>query len=224
MRKILPYLPLLLLLPLLSLAQSPKREFRGAWIATYSNIDWPNKSQTPAQQQAALKTILDEHKATGINAIFLQVRSQSDALYLSQLEPISADLTGTQGKLPSPLWDPLQFAIEESHKRGMELHAWLNPYRAIGNVANLESFTGSHVAKQHPEWLITSGSLRTLDPGLPAVRNYIMAVIADIIKRYDVDGIHFDDYFYPNATFDDNATFTAHPRGFTNQADCAGTM
>ncbi|GGK87920.1 hypothetical protein GCM10011405_39610 [Rufibacter glacialis] len=198
-------------------AQAPKREFRGAWIATYANIDWPNRSQTPAQQQAALISILNHHQATGINAIFLQVRSQSDALYLSNLEPISADLTGTQGKNPG--WDPLQFALEESHKRGMELHAWLNPYRAIANVNGLAAFSANHVAKQHPEWLITSGNLRTLDPGLPAVRDHIMTVIADIVKRYDVDGIHFDDYFYPNAAFNDDATYAAHPRGITDRAD-----
>ncbi|MGV3539735.1 MAG: family 10 glycosylhydrolase [Rufibacter sp.] len=219
MRKALLTFSLFFLIQILALAQAPKRELRGAWIATYANIDWPNKSQTPAQQQAALQTILDHHKATGINTIYLQVRSQSDALYLSQLEPISADLNGVQGRASTPSWDPLQFAVEEAHKRGMELHAWLNPYRAIANISNLSGFASNHVAKTHPEWLITSGNLRTLDPGLPAVRNHIMAVIADIIKRYDVDGIHFDDYFYPNATFDDNATFAAHARGFTNQAD-----
>ncbi|WP_205500091.1 family 10 glycosylhydrolase [Rufibacter psychrotolerans] len=217
MRKNLRSLLLLLCIPFALLAQAPKREFRGAWIATYASIDWPNRNQTPAQQQAALISILNHHQATGINAIFLQVRSQSDALYQSALEPISSDLTGVQGRNPG--WDPLQFALEECRKRGMELHAWINPYRAIANVNQLPTFAQNHVARQHPEWLIASGNLRTLDPGLPQVRNHIMTVIADIVQRYDVDGIHFDDYFYPNAVFNDDATFNAHSRGFTDRAD-----
>ncbi|MBL7768320.1 MAG: family 10 glycosylhydrolase [Flavipsychrobacter sp.] len=200
-------------------AQTPKREFRGAWIASYFGIDWPNRNQTPAQQQAALISILDHHKATGITTIFLQVRSQSDALYPSELEPWSNDLTGLQGRAPNPLWDPLAFAIEEAHKRGMELHAWINPYRAVGNAANLPSFADNHIAKQHPEWLISTGVLRTLDPGIPGVRDHINAVISDIVSRYDVDGIHFDDYFYPNAAFNDDATYAADPRGIADRAD-----
>ena len=205
---------------LTSLAQSPpKREFRGAWIATFSSIDWPNNKETPAQQRAALITILNHHQATGMNAVFLQVRSQCDALYQSTLEPWSADLTGVQGTAPTPAWDPLQFAIEECHKRGMELHAWLNPYRAVSSATNLPKFADSHVAKQHPEWLLVAGAQRILNPGLEEVRNYVTTVIADIVQRYDVDGIHFDDYFYPNAVFNDDATFSAHPRGFTNRGD-----
>src|SRR5688500_13808081 len=137
--------------------QAPKRELRGAWIATYAGIDWPNRLQTPQQQQAALITILNHHQATGINTIYLQVRSQSDALYPSAIEPWSSDLTGVQGRAPAPLWDPLQFAIDEAHKRGMELHAWINPYRAIANIANINSFAPNHVARQHPEWLLTTG-------------------------------------------------------------------
>jgi uncharacterized lipoprotein YddW (UPF0748 family) len=201
-------------------AQSPpKREFRGAWIATYASIDWPNRFQTPDQQRATLISILDHHQATGINAVFLQVRSQCDAMYPSTIEPWSFYLTNQQGKAPSPLWDPLQFAIDECHKRGMELHAWINPYRAVANAAQLPTFASTHVAKQHPEWLIATSTLRTLNPGLPQVRDYITSVITDIVERYDVDGIHFDDYFYPNASFNDDAAFNADPRGFTNRAD-----
>ncbi|QHL87271.1 family 10 glycosylhydrolase [Nibribacter ruber] len=198
---------------------TPKREFRGVWITTYANIDWPKRNQTPAQQQSALLTILDTHKATGINAVFLQVRSQCDALYESRLEPWTADLTGIQGKAPAPAWDPLAFAIEESHKRGMEFHAWINPYRAVGHVMNLSSFSPNHVARQHPEWLMAAGNLRTLNPGLRDVRNYIQTVIQDIVQRYDVDGIHFDDYFYPSGSFNDDAAYAADPRGFQNRAD-----
>lgn len=201
-------------------AQSPpKREFRGAWIATYFGIDWPNSSQTPAQQRAALITILNHHQATGINAVFLQVRSQCDAFYPSAIEPWSQYLTGKQGRAPSTAWDPLQFAIDECHKRGMELHAWLNPYRAIANVSNLPSFDASHVTKQHPEWMLASGTQLILNPGLPEVRDYITSVVTDIVQRYDVDGIHFDDYFYPTTSFNDDAAFAAYPRGFTNRAN-----
>src|SRR6476661_10611496 len=124
-------LSLLSVIVCLQLIAQPKRELRGAWIATYANIDWPNRTQTPAQQRAALITILDHHQQTGMNAIYLQIRSQCDALYPSSIDPWSADLTATQGKAPNPLWDPLQFAIDETHKRGMELHAWINPYRAV---------------------------------------------------------------------------------------------
>ncbi|NML20248.1 family 10 glycosylhydrolase [Pseudoflavitalea sp. G-6-1-2] len=205
--------------------QAPKREMRGAWIATYSNIDWPNRTQTPAQQRAAFLSILEHHKATGLNTLFIQVRSQCDAMYASSIEPWSADLTGTQGKPPTEFWDPMQFMIDECHKRGIEFHAWLNPYRAAGNSNSLPSFSETHVAKQHPEWLLSQGTLRVLDPGLQPVREYILSVITDIVNRYDVDGIHFDDYFYPPAApsgttpYNDDASFANDPRGFTNRAD-----
>ncbi|WP_341840028.1 family 10 glycosylhydrolase [Chitinophaga caseinilytica] len=214
------------LFPAVTLAQSPpKRELRGAWVATYLNIDWPNKTQTPAQQRAAFIAIADHHRATGLNALYVQVRSQCDALYPSDLEPWSADVTGTQGAPPSTPWDPLAFAIEECHRRGMEFHAWINPYRAVGNSNNLPGFANSHVAKTHPEWLLSQGTLRVLDPGLPPVRDHISAVISDILHRYDVDGIHFDDYFYPpnapagTAPYNDSATFADYPRGFTVKND-----
>jgi len=204
---------------------APKREFRGAWIATYTNIDWPNRTQSPAQQRAALLTILDHHKATGLTALFIQVRSQCDAMYASGIEPWSADLTGTQGKVPDPYWDPMQFAIEECHKRGIEFHAWLNPYRAAGSSTSIPGFAATHVTKTHPEWLLSQGTLRILDPGIPAVRDYVTSVITDIVHRYDVDGIHFDDYFYPSppgsgiTPFNDDSTYNADPRGFTVRAD-----
>jgi len=204
---------------------APKREFRGAWIATYTNIDWPNRTQTPAQQRAAFITIADHHKATGLTSLFIQVRSQCDAMYASSIEPWSADLTGTQGVAPNPYWDPMQFMIEECHKRGIEFHAWLNPYRAVGNTNNFSSFAANHVAKLHPEWLLSQGTQRILDPGIPAVRDYIIKVIADIVTRYDVDGIHFDDYVYPSppaagvTPFNDDSSFNADPRGFTVRAD-----
>lgn len=205
--------------------QPPKREMRGAWIATYANIDWPNRTHTPAQQRAAFITIADHHKATGLNTLFIQVRSQCDALYPSTIEPWSADLTGTQGKAPSPEWDPMQFMIDECHKRGIEFHAWINPYRAVANSSNLPGFAANHVAKQHPDWLLSQGTLRVLDPGLSVVRDHITSVITDIVQRYNVDGIHFDDYFYPPAApagttpYNDDSSFTLDPRGFASRAD-----
>ncbi|RZA33040.1 MAG: hypothetical protein EOP92_22940 [Lysobacteraceae bacterium] len=200
---------------------SPKREMRGVWISTHISLDWPNRTQTPAQQQAALRSILDHNKATGMNAAFLQVRSQADAMYPSSLEPWSYYLTNQQGRAPSPAWDPLQFAIEETRKRGMEFHAWINPYRAVATAANQTNpamYAPEHVANAHPEWLLTVGTVKILNPGLPAVRDHVVNVIMDIVSRYDVDGIHFDDYFYPNGTSGDDAAYNADPRGFPNTA------
>lgn len=220
MQKKLLFLFLFLLVVKQSFGQnSPKRELRGAWITTFSNIDWPIRTQTPTQQKNAFIQILNTLKNAGINTVYVQVRSQCDAMYPSSLEPWSADLTGVQGQAPNPYWDPMLFMIDECHKRGIEFHAWLNPYRAISNFAGINSFSSNHVARQRPEWLLTAGNLRTLDPGLPPVRNYILDVIKDIVTRYDVDGVHFDDYFYPNATFNDDQTFATNARGFTNRAD-----
>jgi uncharacterized lipoprotein YddW (UPF0748 family) len=200
---------------------APKRELRGAWISSYFGLDWPNKNESPATQRSRLITILDHHKATGINVIYLQVRSQCDALYPSAIEPWSNDLTGTQGVAPNPVWDPLQFAIEETHKRGMELHAWINPYRAVGNTAVPAA---THVSRTHPEWMLTAGTsgstvLKIMNPALPAVRDHIVSVVQDLVTRYDIDGIHFDDYFYPTAVQNDDAWYNADKRGFTNKGD-----
>ena len=198
-------------------AVTPKRELRGVWISTHLSLDWPNRTQTPEQQRAALVGILEHNKATGMNAAFFQVRSQSDAMYPSELEPWSYYLTNNQGSAPAPAWDPLQFAIEESRKRGMELHAWINPYRAVANTAsesNTAQYAANHISRTHPEWLLAVGTVKILNPGLPEVRDYVTSVIMDIVDRYDVDGIHFDDYFYPSGTINDDAAYAADPRGF----------
>ena len=198
-----------------------KREFRCAWIATVTNIDWPPSGSVDVQKNAML-SILNSLQAAGINAVFFQVRTECDALYNSPYEPWSYWLTGIQGKAPSPAFDPLQFTIEEGHKRGIEVHAWLNPYRAEKTVGQYQ-LSSQHVVKQHPEWVIQYSSLKVLDPGLPAVREYDTKVIMDIVRRYDVDGIHFDDYFYPypvsGVTFNDAATFANYKRGFTDIGD-----
>ncbi|MBE7171094.1 MAG: family 10 glycosylhydrolase [Williamsia sp.] len=185
----------------------PKRDLRGAWVSTVSNIDWPSsRTLNTGQQQAELIRILDTLSKTGINTVYLQVRPECDALYTSTLEPWSYWLTNAQGTAPNPLWDPLLFAITEAHARGMQLHAWLNPYRAKQSTPVLAP---NHVAVLHPDWTFASGTLTMLNPGLPQVRNYLTQVIADIAGRYDIDGIHFDDYFYPSAgmTGQDTATF-----------------
>jgi uncharacterized lipoprotein YddW (UPF0748 family) len=196
---------------------APKRELRGVWISTHLSLDWPNRTQTPEQQRAALAAILDHNVATGMNAAFLQLRSQSDAMYPSELEPWSYYLTNNQGSAPAPSWDPLQFAIAESRKRGLEFHAWINPYRAVANTAtesNTAQYAANHVSRTHPEWMLTVGTVKILNPGLAAVREHVTKVIMDIVERYDVDGIHFDDYFYPAGTINDDAAYAADPRGF----------
>ena len=209
-------------------ATSPKREMRGVWVSTHLSLDWPNRTQTPAQQRAALLGILDHNKATGMNAAYLQVRSQSDAMYPSTLEPWSYYLTNQQGAAPDPAWDPLQFAIENrasaawNSTRGLiriaRLRRWPTP-------ATTRSTRPTHVSRTHPEWMLTVGTVQILNPGLPAVRDHVTSVIMDIVERYDVDGIHFDDYFYPNgtpATIDD-AAYNADPRGFPKPPPAAPT-
>lgn len=213
------------LLVLSANSQPPKRELRAAWIATFSNIDWPNRTHTPTRQRDSLITILNHHQATGINTIYFQVRSQCDAMYPSAIEPWSVDLTNAQGTAPTPLWDPLQFIIDECRKRNMKVHAWLNPYRAMSNytTTSFNALHASHVVKAHPEWILPAvvgaTNPRILDPGIAAVREYVTSIVMDIVRRYDIDGIHFDDYFYPNGTYNDDATFTADPRGFGVRAD-----
>ncbi len=182
----------------------PKRDLRGVFVASVSSLDWPtNRTATPAVQQAELRTILDNLKVNGYNTVFLQIRPESDALYASTNEPWSYWLTGAQGTAPTPLWDPLAFAITEAHARGLDLHAWLNPYRVKQTSAMV--LASNNVASLHPTWTFqaklnatdTALSLKMLNPGIPAVRDYLVTIIQDIATRYDIDGIHFDDYFYP---------------------------
>ena len=202
----------------------PKHEFRGAWIATAYNLDWPpSPTASPSVQKADLRRMLDSLKAIGINAVMFQVRVEGDAMYDSDLEPWAYWLTGEQGKVPDPFYDPLQFVLDEAHARGMEVHAWFNPFRAVSDGSGYER-DSTHVAVEHPEWLLEfEDGLKVLDPGLPEVRDYVTRVVLDVVRRYDVDGVHFDDYFYPyppnemdqegNRT-KDRDTFEEHPRGF----------
>lgn len=230
------------LLPHFIFSQSPpKEEFRAVWVATVLNLDWPANVSTPvADQKSDLIEILDYSKNIGLNAIIFQVRPACDAFYQSDIEPWSYWFTGEQGKAPAPLYDPLEFAVEEAHKRGLELHAWFNPYRVSRGDYSLAA---NHVANLHPDWVINfskkssfssilpkdpewdlmmnKGENPILDPGKQLVRDYVVKVILDVVNRYDVDAIHMDDYFYPygGMSGEDATTYASEARGFTNIAD-----
>lgn len=186
------------LLPWMAGAQDKKNyEFRAAWVATVDNIDWPSKKGLPVDsQKAEFIRLADMHKANGMNALIVQIRPATDAFYPSPYEPWSEWLTGTQGQPPIPYYDPLQFMINETHKRGMEFHAWCNPYRADYLIGK-SSIAPSHLTRIKPEWFLDYGGKRYFDPGNKEVQDYTIRVIKDVLERYDVDGIHFDDYFYP---------------------------
>ena len=199
----------------------PKREFRGVWIANVANVDWPStKILSPEKQREELIALLDLHQRQGLNAIFFQVRNACDAVYQSNIEPWSEWLMGQQGFDSG--YDPLAFAIQECRKRNMDIHAWINPYRAVLDAIR-SSISPNHITKTRPDWILSYGNLRLLDPGNPEVRDYVLKIVLDIAKRYDVDGIHFDDYFYPypqtGLMFNDNASFNKYNRGFTDRAD-----
>jgi len=198
--------------PVETVAVSHDREVRGVWIATVWNINWPSSSSLePSEQRAELNALLDRAQEAGMNAVFMQVRAESDAFYRSELEPWSRFLTGTQGSDPG--WDPLAEAIEAAHVRGLELHAWMNPYRAL--VSPDRSVAApNHIANAHPEQVVSYGNLLWIDPGNPGGRAHTLAVIRDVLERYDIDGLHFDDYFYPypedGLAFPDEASFAAY--------------
>jgi uncharacterized lipoprotein YddW (UPF0748 family) len=180
-----------------AVAPAVPREFRGAWVASVANIDWPSRPGLTAwQQQAELIAILDRARELRLNAVLLQVRPAADALYDSPYEPWSAYLTGVEGRAPEPYYDPLTFAVREAHARGLELHAWFNPYRARHPSA-AGAHARSHVSRTHPQWVRTYGKYEWMDPGEPGVLAHSVKVALDVVKRYDVDGIHVDDYFYP---------------------------
>lgn len=173
------------------------REFRGVWVASVANIDWPSKrTLTTAEQQAELLALFDRAAELRLNAVIFQVRPAADALYASSIEPWSEYLTGTQGKRPDPYWDPLAFAVREAHARGMELHAWFNPYRARHTDAK-SPLVATHIARTNPALVKPYGGYLWMDPGEPAVRARTLRVVLDVVKRYDIDGVHIDDYFYP---------------------------
>lgn len=200
--------------------------FRGAWIATVANIDWPSRESqgNTLRQQRELIEILDSLHAIGINAVIFQTRPTADALYDSELEPVSSWLTGKQGSWGEQMpWDPLEFIVTEAHQRNMEVHAWLNPYRVnIGNLS-MDHLAQNHVMRMHPEWFWKYGTQWYFEPGLDDTREWICMVVEDIVTRYDIDAIHMDDYFYPypigGQSLPDRACFEANPRGFVDIRD-----
>lgn len=185
----------------------PRQEFRAVWVATVANIDWPSApGLTVDQQKQEMIAILNRAAALHFNAIILQVRPAADALYNSPLEPWSYYLTGKMGQAPLPAYDPLEFAVSEAHKRGLELHAWFNPYRAL-HPTNRSEISPDHISRTNPDYVHPYGDFLWMDPGLPEVKEHTISVILDVVERYNIDGVHFDDYFYPYPSYANGADF-----------------
>ena len=206
------------LLPVFLFSQT-KPEFRGVWVATVDNIDWPSRGNYNSDsQKVEFIKLLDMHQRNGMNALIVQIRPVTDAFYPSQYEPWSEFLTGKQGQPPVPYYDPLEFMVAETHKRGMEFHAWMNPYRAVFNI-NKSSIAATHITKIHPEWFLTYGDKKYFDPGVKEAQQYVTNVVKDVVSRYGVDAIHFDDYFYPykiaGAAFPDYASYNKYGNGMS---------
>ncbi|MFB5640966.1 glycoside hydrolase family 10 protein [Kluyvera ascorbata] len=216
--------------------QQNNEPMRGVWLATVSRLDWPpissinasSSMQRVIQQQAAMRDKLDKLKSLGINTVFFQVKPDGTALWQSNILPWSETLTGTIGQYPG--YDPLQFMLDEAHKRGMKVHAWFNPYRVSTNIKpstvtalnNTLSMTPPSVYVLHRDWIRTAGDRFVLDPGIPEVRDWITSIVAEVVSRYPVDGVQFDDYFYtetPASALNDNATYHQYGQGFASKAD-----
>jgi uncharacterized lipoprotein YddW (UPF0748 family) len=196
-------------------------ETRAAWIATVENIDWPSKpGLSVADQQQEYRTLLDDVQRHGLNTVIVQVRPTADALWPSPYEPWSHWLTGEQGKDPG--YDPLAFLVEEAHVRGLTFHAWFNPFR-VSKQADPAQLVPEHPARKHPDWVFAYGGQLYYDPGVPAVRQFVTDIVLDVAERYPVDGVHFDDYFYPypaeGEQIPDAETFAAYGGGFPDVGD-----
>jgi uncharacterized lipoprotein YddW (UPF0748 family) len=213
--------PLLLLCGSVCFAQ-PKYEFRAAWIASVTHIDWPSPEATGnvVLQKQEFVHLLDMLQRDGLNAVVVQIRPTADAFFPSPYEPWSVWLTGKQGVAPNPYYDPLAFMIAETHKRGMEFHAWINPYRALYN-SRKDIASADHITRVHPEWFLVYDNTTEFNPGIPAVWDYVTNIVRDIVRRYDVDAIHFDDYFYPYKTqgeyFADDNAYAEYNRGLDKE-------
>ena len=219
MKKIFLLFPFFIFLFFQKTFGQPKYEFRGVWVATVGNIDFPSSKflSTQAQKDEFIK-LVEMNKRNGMNALVVQIRPASDAFYPSEYEPWSEFLTGKQGTPPNPYYDPLKFMITETHKRGMEFHAWMNPYRAVFNIYK-SSISPTHITKLHPDWFITYGNTKYFDPGNKDAQNFVVNVVRDVVKRYDIDAIHFDDYFYPyhiaGKEFMDTASYRKYGNGMS---------
>lgn len=189
------------------------REMRAVWVASVYNLDWPSKKGLPvAEQKQEFIRLLDEIKAMNMNAIIMQIKPTADAFYPSAYGPWSEYLTGTQGKDPG--YDPLEFMIKEAHKRGLEFHAWFNPYRITMNHTDLSRLSADHPARQHPDWTIAYGNQLYYNPGIPETQDFIIGGIEEVVKNYDIDAVHMDDYFYPykiaGVPFPDQETYETY--------------
>src|SRR5690606_19689846 len=194
--------------------KAPVEEFRGVWIATVANIDWPEHPTDPtAKKKADFLAILDFYQALNFNAAIVQVRTAGDALYPTDLAPWSAYLSPEQGEAPLDFGAPLAWMIEQTHKRGMEFHAWLNPFRATFDMDTL-ALAPSHDFYRHPQWMVPYGNKYYYDPGLPQVRDKFSRIVEELVREYPLDAIHFDDYFYPykieGEHFDDKGTYARY--------------
>lgn len=203
------------------------REFRGVWLSPVWRPDWPSKpGLSPDSQRAELRTLLDHAQRAGLNTIVLHVRMAADAIYPTNLAPWSSLLTGTVGAAPEPAYDPLAFAIDEAHKRGLQLHAWFNPFRAAP-PGRKQVPSSDHVASRHPDWVVSYGAQTWIDPGIPAARRHVLDAVLEVVDRYDIDGIHIDDYFYPyleerngrTIPFPDADTYKRYGSGFSSRGD-----
>ncbi len=215
-----PFLIASFLLSITTTAQT-RAEFRAVWIATVDNIDWPSQGNYNSDsQRAEFSRLLDMHQRNGINAVIVQIRPSADAFYPSPYEPWSQWLTGVQGQPPAPYFDPLEFMVTEAHKRGMEFHAWLNPYRAVFNLGS-SSISATHITKLHPAWFLNYGGRKYFDPGNKEAQQYVAGVVKDIVSRYAIDGIHLDDYFYPyrvgKLEFPDYSSYARYGNGMTKE-------
>lgn len=203
-----------------SLPGATGKAMKGAWISTVFNLDWPStaSANNAAKQKQEFDALLDKLQATGFNAVFVQVRPSADSLYTSQLVPWSKVLTGTQGNAPG--YDPLEYMVSAAHQRGMQIHAWFNPFRA-NTDATTTTLAANHVAKLHPEWIVQADSKLYINPGIPEARQHIIDTVMEVVRGYDIDGVHLDDYFYPsNVTFADDAAFKAYnSKAIVSKAD-----
>lgn len=207
--------------PMAEARTSSQSEFRGVWIASVTNIDWPSNPYLSAEEQKnEFITILEESKKMGLNAVVVQIRPTADAFYPSQWNPWSKYLTGEQGK--SPGYDPLAFMIEEAHARNLEFHAWFNPYR-VSMDTRLDQLVPDHPARKNPDWVVSYGGKLWFDPGIPAVQDHIVDSIMEVVRNYDIDAVHFDDYFYPypvqGQDFPDDETYQTYGKNFPDKGD-----
>lgn len=204
-------------------AQSPKRQMRAVWVATVTNLDWPSqKGLSSKQQQDEMIKMLDEFKATNINTVIFQARPCADVFYPSCIEPWCMWISGKQGVAPNPYYDPLKFVIEEAHKRCMEVHVWINPYRAL-NYDDVSLFAKDHIFNKKRYMFVKYGDKYYFDPGVKETRDYLNSVVRELVENYDLDAIHIDDYFYPypiaKTKFPDDESFANNSRGFTHKND-----